>query len=1575
MSRPGFSARARRARTAALEQRRRRGRPTRARLATRLAFVCVLLLVGVVALTGVLPGHASVAPAVAQSSQPPVVPQTDDSVPASSVTMIGATPLEAPGTNETWGIGESGSTTVIVRYTKEASEAGWTLAQTLPTGFALAKGPLAGQMTPSGVGALVGSEKSAGGGRTVLLVRKPHGAFEPALPVSREGETLAAGEEPLLKEGEELSTSTRAPMFAPLDESGGQPGVLIAPVHLGTNAAVESQVLHWDGAKWSSEPVEIPAKSAGNFRILAIGASDPQNAWLLGQLAPKAGYPVGAVALFRRVGEGEGSSEKWSWKPVTAPGGTPGEVEPLTVPVTGGLKGEPFTVPGAGQPPTVTSQLLTVTSEGLWIDGQRDDVTSLTPATTTLFFKPAGTTTGGVAASWCLLPAGVPAETPQCQRELPEPLPKGSSRSIAWANGSEFGERVITGFPEGVSLRLGGEGLFERVLALGSGSGEQEDPGATHGAAFTSPAEGWLGSDVMPVHLTREPVASRLTPWPTAFRHPLLAITPQPGVPVGSLFSEALAVGDQGAVARYKPGVGWQPESLFGVGQRIEKPRLRAVAWPTPSRAYAVGDYASEYPNMWLWRGETGLWEPDPAMPLNFRGNLLGVAFDPANPARGYAVGSNVIAGPGAEGILLRYGKTWTQETVLPAQVKGASFISIAFAGSEAIVAYRRRLSTGTDRASGGLLVNDGSGWQVDEQAGSLIGEAVPDAVAGLPDGGAAFTTIGGPGGPRVYERESAGSPWQATPVPLPGLGAGSLTVFREGDALRAIVSAGGVANEGEPAEPPPGLPPNALPPFPPVGGGPQSGGILRQTANGWRDESHELNPAREQPGDYADHDLPYRPDPILAVMVDPSGSQGWAVGGNISSLDAERLETSDVERYPAEGTAPLGLATSPIPKERPEHESNQKPDVTFAIGGGAQCSAPCADRALAGVGPDVWLTNALARARQVEGVRAFLYTGPYVTAGDVNGPRSLPIPFSRELAQYASILGSAAPLPVYAAIAPTELNARPEREGTEQGFEEALAPFGFFGSQASMSTAQRQECVRRQSCEADYYAFDSTGAGGTVRVIVLDDSADVESTQLTWLEQELEGAKRHAETTKEPLPAIVIGNSDLDAQVAAGDEQATRVITALVTGSTHCQEKHETCGASAYFYNAPEENVKKPLRADGESIEEIGSGTLGYVSVDGERYSNFHGASGFLLGQVEMDEYEESSNRAPVTPRLIPNISELALEAHGGTLLRRSSTALFAGLARRPRAGGRATANSEQTEVDPYIPIPEYCVGAGCGSDLLPEYTFSSSSPDIGGFVKPNLALPGNHEAVLINAHGEPEHEPVNESTNVEESTSGLFCAYNAGKTTVTISAGGLSASLPVTVEAGSVREPCGTVHLKQLPAAQQRASAPAPPPPSPAPAAAQPAPAGAAPPIPLPPPPVLPAARPNPPHPSIPPFVPLAVVSTPLLAFVPPPVPTPARPSPPTGTSAVTSPIEVAEREDEEESATEQASNLAVAYRAGEDEPASVYLLGVLLLAALAGASIRRPRRGRRPARVAPATVSSARTQRRLSEWSRRR
>ena len=1524
-------------------------RPSRPALA--LALVAgALALAGVLTLAGALPGSGA-SGAAAQSSAAEALPQTDASVPARQVTMIGATPEEpaAPGGNETWGVGSGGRAKVLVRYT---SGGGWSLGPALPAHFTPDAGQLAGQMTPRGSGVLVGTVPGAGTStREVVLVRKVGGPFEETTPVPGEGE------EPLLKTGEALfagegpSGPVRAPLIAPLDEAGGAAGALVVPV--ASAAGVESQVLHWGAGKWTSEPIAIPAASAGEFRVLGIGASSPGNAWLLGQLASGSSYPAGAVALFRRVEE----SGHWSWKPVKLSAGSgDGELHPLTVPLESG-EPAPFTVAGVGQPPTVRAQLLTVTSEGVWIDGERADVHGAGTPSATLFFKPEGSAGGVIQTSWCALPAGAS----KCKHELPEALPSAYTRSFAWSGGSAYGQRVITGLPGGVSLRLEGE-TFKTVLSLGAGERAEDDPGAALGAAFSSPTEGWLGVAGVPVHLTTSLAPSKLTPWPAPFRHPLFAIAPQPGAPVGSLSSEALAVGERGAVARYKPGEGWLPESLFGSGGRVQTPRLRAVAWPTSTRAYAVGDEGA----MWLWRGETGLWERDPATPLNFRGDLLGVAFDPGNPARGYAVGSSVV---GLGGVLLRHGKSWVQEGELPAQVQGASFISIAFSGSEAIVAYREQSNAAENRNVGGLIVNDGSGWRLDPEASALAGSAVPEAVAGLPDGGAAFVTTGGPEGARVYERESAGAQWKPTPTPLPGP-AGALALFREGGALRAVATGGGVGGSQTEIQPqPPGAPPNFHGPLSPSAGV-ESGDVLRQTAGGWSDEGHELNTVGPQPGGYQRQDLPYRPDPIFAVLVDPAGGQGWVVGGELDETE-ERLETADVERYPADGVAPTVAGQAVVPLRPPAPTgggTSPSPPAgyaTFAVGGHAECVAPCASRSLAGVGPQTWLASAVALASKI-GVRAFLYTGPSVTEGQVSGHRSIAIPFTKEIAQTASILASGS-VPPFVAAAPQDLDARPEREGTEAGFEQAFAaPFPQAGPTAGNGSAAN--CADTVNCQAAYYAFASTGAGGAVRVIVLDDtSGEVSDAQLGWLEGELRSAKEARE------PAIALGAADIAAEMNAGDARAGELAKTLVTGSrtgSLCNERSPCDSASAYFYDAAQENVRKPLRDGGESIESFGSGTLGYVEAANEQRGDFHGASGILLAQVNVATRNGSSNRAEViTPRLIPVIGELAMEAKDGTLLRRSEAALFAGLARRPRAGclAEASGNGAPCQIDPYIPIPSICVGE-CATALLPEYSFSSSRTDIGNFVEPNTASV-DPRAVLQNAKGEPIPDPQ----------SGLFCAYNAGTTIVTISAGGLSASLPVTIQAGSVRQPCGTQPLKEhLASQQQTAPAPPPPPPPTQPTPAGATPAAASPPVPLLAPPLLspPAPAPAPPPAVIPPFVPLLALPAPLLAFLPPPIPTPARPTPPSGTSAVTSPIEAAEREEEEEEATESVSNQAVAYRPSEHEPAPGYVLGMVLLAALAGAAVRRrPRRGGRELRVAHATVSSARRQRQVTSDPRRR
>ena len=46
--------------------------------------------------------------------------------------------------------------------------------------------------------------------------------------------------------------------------------------------------------------------------------------------------------------------------------------------------------------------------------------------------------------------------------------------------------------------------------------------------------------------------------------------------------------------------------------------------------------------------------------------------------------------------------------------------------------------------------------------------------------------------------------------------------------------------------------------------------------------------------------------------------------------------------------------------------------------------------------------------------------------------------------------------------------------------------------------------CGSTASCQSAYYALDSTGPSGTVRVVVLDDTGQVEPSQLEWLQRQL---------------------------------------------------------------------------------------------------------------------------------------------------------------------------------------------------------------------------------------------------------------------------------------------------------------------------------------------------------------------------------------------------------------------------------------------------------------------------------------
>jgi hypothetical protein len=254
----------------------RRGRP-RSRRSIALQLLTALVFAATLAFT-LGGGNASRA---AFAPTPPTA-QTDDSVPANSVMMIGASAEEAgaPGADETWGIGAEGSSQedrVLVRYT---AQQGWVRGPALPGGFKLAPDQLlAARITAHGTGAMLGTI----GQRKVVLTRAPGGAFVATSPVTVEGEEAEGGgalESSLLTQEEALFTSSRAPLLAALDEPGGGAGALVVPVSTG-KAEVEGRVLHWNGSVWTSEPIEIPAASASSFRVLALGASSPQNAWLL----------------------------------------------------------------------------------------------------------------------------------------------------------------------------------------------------------------------------------------------------------------------------------------------------------------------------------------------------------------------------------------------------------------------------------------------------------------------------------------------------------------------------------------------------------------------------------------------------------------------------------------------------------------------------------------------------------------------------------------------------------------------------------------------------------------------------------------------------------------------------------------------------------------------------------------------------------------------------------------------------------------------------------------------------------------------------------------------------------------------------------------------------------------------------------------------------------------------------------------------------------------------------------------------------------------------------------------------
>jgi hypothetical protein len=1472
--------------------------------------------------------------------------------------VIGDSPQETAG--EVWAYGRIGDVPAIVAgksYANQSAllehtdaETGWQIVP-LPAGpkgeapaVSGTLGPLAGRTTANG-GVMLITEAG-------LVLRDPGGQPQLVPPIEAEPALLGAGES--LPSSSSGGSERSSPAFAAIEDlaqstGAAHTGVLIAPYEDGVEASgLKPGILHYDGVEWTREPIAGAAAQKTGFvpQALACGgtgadeqASSPSNCWLLaGYKSEAAASAANRLALFRRaaVEKTAENSSGYVWEEVSAIT----DSQPL-LGEQASSSSEPLSVTALAR----GAQMLTVTSQGVWVDFQVKVGSGAPVDVTKLVVSSGGSSTAAsVLGSWCYQTGSSSGTCTQGQ-PLGEQLPT-TYQSFAWpgSSASDAGTRIITGLPQGARLELS-EGKF--TYRIGAGG----DVGGEGGAAFSSLQQGWIASGInenitpdrqgqaQVLEASIQPQGDQLQESPVPFRYPLLAVAQAPGSTPGDPNAEAVAVGVDGEIGRYTPGQGWRPESLYNTEGVAQHPTLRGVAWPEAGRIYAVGDEGT----MWLWRAETGLWEQDSAEELGFIGNLTAVAFSANDPNLGYAVGKS--------GVLLRHSKSWEQEQ-LPAELEHVNFTSIAFAGNQALATYRAvTTEAGSNNGPveyGGVAVKEGSEpWHVDPGAAALLAQlphvkdTVLSKVAGLSDGGA---VAAGPG--LVIERESSQDEWHFSSEPLPeAQNISALGAYRDSSgALRAIVSIDlddklnpnyyvplheGPWKEDEPPPSGSGEPPFRSAPDPL----PDSGYLLKETGSGWEDMEHMALEAPSTSNGSRTGDMPVRPDPVLGLLVSPGGEAGLAVGGqtyddngadngSTASLTTPEasFQTAAAMRFGAGATATDIDTSAPL--------ATPSKGTTFAVGGEAACETPCADYADEGLGPDVSLSHALQSANQLAtsspgSLSGFLYTGGRLSeeaSAKLSGGE-----LERELGRYESLLGSGGSLPVLAA---------------------SSAGVGHTG----------------------YYSHSfppSTASGREVRVLVLSFANGVlEAGEEAWLEKELEVAN------VDKTPAIVMGNAALGFKLTEAGYGAPPLQAADAGAIEAILAKGE---ASAYLFDYPSANVLSQLSdtsAAGFHIPVLGTGTLGYTAAPGFHEEASLGSSGFLLLHLQTAAaIPGTQNIYRVHAEVEPNIGQLALNAVDGVFLRRSQQALFEALARRPAQG---IAVKEETSggvslegAEPYDKIPFDCNGANCSYQVETDYTFSSSNPDIGGFVV-HEAGAGEPTKVQLNSKEEPVSdekagenaagEPLNGNGEViPREGSGLFCAYNSGTTTVSITTGGLTYSEPVTVQAGSVEYPCGTVPLKNPPALEapvsQNFNVPElpplanPPPVSPHIQAIAPPPA-----------PVAPAAVHPKPHHARPaplaPFLP-AVAGLALLrpALLPPP-PTTPRPSPPTGTSSaqVTEGAVAPEREREQEHAIDMVHNMA-AYSHEETRPLPYYLPAVILLLAFSGAGLYDARRRRRP------------------------
>ncbi len=1089
----------------------------------------------------------------------------------------------------------------------------------------------------------------------------------------------------------------------------------LAPLLAGNPAVPPRLTLHQDTAGALEGALVAPGQQTMSFGLLVNGTWSVQTAPTPSNYAPQDGTTPAMTAV-SLTGAGSG----WATFEPTESGAQPLMLGSFTASGTD-QNGDPVLswqwvtntgmdaldlsgAFGRGAPKQVVGAGLLAASDGIWIKATIGDGTVIG------LYDPS---TGRIAQSWC--DAATAAASSDCAETIdandPAALPDAVFDTPTGPEALALGSEAVDVYADGT---------WRPVAAPGF----EADNG---NAFFEDPTDGWVtGSDSVG-EITAQPLASQLTQWPQANQSTLISVA-LPPAGAGITTSGALAVGLDGAALHYDSTNGWLVDPVPASAQGVN---LLSVAYDGPSHAVAVGEGGT----ILDWNGTS--WSADPQSTTLTQNELKSVAF--GADGEGWAVGEFGT-------ILHDDGTAWSPEPI-DAEDAGVDVTSVAVAGNDVFAVAGGNLIT--READGSWQRVDLSALQPSLPAGSLT------LVAGLPDGGVVAA-----GQSVMIVRQNASSAFEYSDQPAQGT-AVALAAFRDpasGD-VRAMVSVAPPAIVQ-------GVSSTSIAGFP-AG----DGELLMQTSTGWQDLSRAQYPISSPSGPPSADGAP-QPDPVLAVATSPDGSSAWAVGGYAGTQTAAGLgtiqplqarpyawQTATIWRFDQGGGAPpptLSQATVSIPA--------QQNIVNFAFFSGAECAAECSQ--VLDAQPDVNLEGAAqeisAFAAQPGGPAFAMEGGNAVGPTTDRGTGGGAVDFAN-LGQYLAPLQG---VPLYAAYGP--LDPVPTSPDTSQpwadAFAQSPAPFGSAGAPSGITP------ISSGGADAGvnhYYDFDVQQNGGTLEVIVLDNSAGSleasEPGQTAWLNAQLQAAQAAG------TPVVVFVSQPLDTALGASNYQSGSASDGNAVATTLAE-----AGVLAVFTTSPNESdtthmipYQDPNRPStgAPQIPEYEGAALGYQQTQN---------NGVLWYDVSVDTVGKT-----VTVEGIPVVQSLALEPLDGLTAARSSTLSFAAIGRRPAGTLNATVSQTSPQGYPnYVAIPS----PSCGGCVSPNYTFTSSDPAVGNFVAPSG--PGS-QFPKLSASGK----------TTASSTSGLFCAFNPGETTVSVTSGLLTASLTVTVAPGNIGQPCGTV------------------------------------------------------------------------------------------------------------------------------------------------------------------------------------